>query len=656
MRSRPTIAERVRAARQRGFVGRASEIELFRQAVEAPGEPPFTVLHLHGPGGIGKSALLRMFADIAAGLLVVRVDARDLAPGPDALRAALTPLDATDIRAVLLVDTYELLTPFDALLRDELLPGLPADVIVVLAGRRPPDPGWTADPGWRELVRLLPLAPLSRAEAAGYLEAVPMPDDERDRVLTFCAGYPLALVMAEELAGSGAGVPERLVEPGTVGVLVAQLVDAAPTAAHRAALRACALARSTDEALLRDVLGVDDATALLDWLRGQPYVEAGRRGVHPHDVVRDVLVADLRWRDPAAAAALHGLVRRGMIRRLRTGDEPRSEAVLDVLFDLRHGSATRGYFDWDAFGAVPPLPYRPADRAGLLELLAHRAGPAGAAPIIRWLDVQPEAFSVCREGAAIRGVVCWLALHDAPAAEVAADPLTAAAWRWAQERGQQPGQDVTMMRFFADRDADQRMSPTLDAGAVLHMRRVLTRPDIAFDFLVSTEPDYLVPLYGHILYDRVPELDAVLGDRRFGVFARDWRAAHDHERGVWSGVAPPRPAGDPRIAPAGTVPAEHAAAVRAALRDLSRPDLLARNPLAEPDGPEALRDRVLAAVEDLRGHPRDAKLYRALDRTYLRPATTQEGAAEVLGLPFSTYRRHLTQGVARVAARLQGGK
>ena len=49
-------------------------------------------------------------------------------------------------------------------------------------------------------------------------------------------------------------------------------------------------------------------------------------------------------------------------------------------------------------------------------------------------------------------------------------------------------------------------------------------------------------------------------------------------------------------------------------------------------------------------HPRDKKLLRALDRTYLRPAATQERAAEVLGLPFSTYRRHLSHGVERVVA------
>jgi hypothetical protein len=43
---------------------------------------------------------------------------------------------------------------------------------------------------------------------------------------------------------------------------------------------------------------------------------------------------------------------------------------------------------------------------------------------------------------------------------------------------------------------------------------------------------------------------------------------------------------------------------------------------------------------------------RAVERTYLRPAPNQEAAAELLGLPFSTYRRHLTQGVSRLVAHL----
>jgi hypothetical protein len=108
---------------------------------------------------------------------------------------------------------------------------------------------------------------------------------------------------------------------------------------------------------------------------------------------------------------------------------------------------------------------------------------------------------------------------------------------------------------------------------------------------------------------------------------------------------------------------EFAAAVRDALRDLSRPDGLRGNPLlrsrlvteqvgagASPaERIAALRTLVREAVESLQSAPRDAKLHRALHHTYLQPAATQEAAADQLDLPFSTYRRHLSAGAARVA-------
>jgi hypothetical protein len=37
--------------------------------------------------------------------------------------------------------------------------------------------------------------------------------------------------------------------------------------------------------------------------------------------------------------------------------------------------------------------------------------------------------------------------------------------------------------------------------------------------------------------------------------------------------------------------------------------------------------------------------YKVLDRTYLHPAPSQEKAAELLDLPFSTYRRYRDRGV-----------
>jgi hypothetical protein len=107
---------------------------------------------------------------------------------------------------------------------------------------------------------------------------------------------------------------------------------------------------------------------------------------------------------------------------------------------------------------------------------------------------------------------------------------------------------------------------------------------------------------------------------------------------------------------------EFTAAVRDALRNFHRPNALRANPLLrsrvvaehagtgadEPGKIAALQDLLKEAVESLQASPREAKCYRALHRTYLSPAPNQQRAAEALGLPFSTYRRHLKGRVTRV--------
>ena len=71
-------------------------------------------------------------------------------------------------------------------------------------------------------------------------------------------------------------------------------------------------------------------------------------------------------------------------------------------------------------------------------------------------------------------------------------------------------------------------------------------------------------------------------------------------------------------------------------------------PLA--DRVSALQTLIYAAAEQLQSSPKQLRLYRALYHTYIRPAATQELAAEVIDVPFSTYRRHLKSSIDEVVA------
>jgi TolB-like protein/Flp pilus assembly protein TadD len=99
-------------------------------------------------------------------------------------------------------------------------------------------------------------------------------------------------------------------------------------------------------------------------------------------------------------------------------------------------------------------------------------------------------------------------------------------------------------------------------------------------------------------------------------------------------------------------------AVKYALRNYSRADLLLASPLlgtriVATHGPEPrdavhLQRTLAAASETLFLNDRDQRLHRVLDLTYFHPAAKQEAVAERLGLPFSTYRRYLTSAVDRI--------
>jgi hypothetical protein len=165
---------------------------------------------------------------------------------------------------------------------------------------------------------------------------------------------------------------------------------------------------------------------------------------------------------------------------------------------------------------------------------------------------------------------------------------------------------------------------------------------------------------------RAAGADVTVGGRRYGLFAHDFRRVPVLAwlEGVTDRALAQDPAA-PTSAPQELVVLSHESftiAVRQALRDLHRHDRLATSPLnrsrlvqeaASADGPEPTLATVIRdAVGVLAVDPRDEKRHRALASTYLSRGRSQERVAEALGLPFSTYRRHLTEGVEAVVAQL----
>ncbi|MFE3542517.1 ATP-binding protein [Nocardia sp. NPDC059177] len=657
------------ARRRRSFVGRGAELALFEGALDSE-ESLFSVLFLHGPGGIGKSSLLDMFAGIAeaAGAAVVRVDGREVAPVPGEVLDAVGPVPAeVGGRLVLLIDTYERLAPVDDWVRRRLLPRLPATALTVIAGRQPPDAGWRAETGLGELFRVVALRNLSPVQAREYLRVQGVDARRWDRIAGVSHGHPLGLALLTDLHARDAELPDDPLSPDLVTTLLRRFVDVVPSDRHRQALEVCALARVTTEALLRDVLGPGDANALFGWLRELSFVYPGSDGLYPHELARDVLDAELRWRDiDSYQRVFHGVWTH--IRSVLRGTTGRTQqrAIFDLKFVFRNLPGVLSPVDWESWGCAYPEPATPGERGTVVELVAAAEGAESAAIAGHWFDRQPGGFHVLRDqNHDVQGLLVILDLTAADPAEIAADPGARAALAFATgAQPLRPGEVVTQTRFIIDRTAYQDPSPTLNATPVLTMQHYLRTPNLAWDLLTLAEPERWDDYFAVADLPRATGADFVVGGRRYGLFAHDFRRVPVDswlelvtERALARDFSPAAPTGPDLLV---LSQPEFAQAVKQALHDLRTPSALARNPLlrtrllhdytaGQPDAAAVerlLRDAITALGADARAD----KQLRALDRTYLRPAATQESAAALLGLPFSTYRRHLSQGLSGVVA------
>lgn len=632
------------------------------------------MLFVHGPGGIGKSSLLGILAELAtgAGAEVVRIDGRAIAAVPDSLLGALSPSllvskedssACASRRVVVLIDSYERLASMDDWIRTDLLPRLPASSLVVMAGRHPPGTEWRSDPAWRALLRIISLRNLNPDVSRRFLTLSGVHSSHHDRIIEVSHGHPLALSLLADLSIRGGDVMFAPLPPAVVSALLRRFVEVIPSPDHRRALEVCALARVTTEALLREALGIDDAGDLFEWLRALSFVETGPHGLSPHDLARDVLDVDLRWRDPETYKAVFRSVRAHIHRRLHdlSGRE-QQRAIFDEKFVFRNLPSVLSPVDWQAWGETLPEPAVPGDRDPILAMVMEAEGPASAAVAEQWWARQPDGFFVVRDSAGVRGLLVLITLEEGD--DLNFDLGARTAWDHAQRMAPaRPGEVVTQSRFIIDRHCYQAPSPTLNATPVLTMQRYLQTPNLAWDFLTLAEPDSLDAYFALADLPRVTGADFVVGERRYGLFAHDFRRVPVD---VWLEVVTERAlAQDPMVRPDPVEELhvlsrnEFAGAVRRGLRDLMRPDRLEHNPLARtrlvldydqgqrPTG-AALAELIRSAALTLGADPRDAKLWHALERTYLKPAETQERAAEVLDLPFSTYRRHLGGGVERV--------
>ena len=182
-------------------------------------------------------------------------------------------------------------------------------------------------------------------------------------MLRFAHGYPLALSLAAEVLLQRPGSNfEGAASPDIVQVLLERFVASVPSAAHRAALEACSQVRVMSESLLAALLDVPEAHELFEWLRDLSFVSTGPRGIFPHDLARDALAADLKWRNPPWHHELHRRARAFYMREFEQAQgHDQYIALLDLIF-LHDSPLIRSAFSWNEIAGLMEDSPRTTDR------------------------------------------------------------------------------------------------------------------------------------------------------------------------------------------------------------------------------------------------------------------------------------------------------
>ncbi|MDP9862549.1 MULTISPECIES: BTAD domain-containing putative transcriptional regulator [Streptosporangium] len=513
------------------FVGRGTERAAFQDLLKkSHGERP-GLLFVRGPAGIGKSTLLRKFAEDAAatGRRVRHLHGPATAEAREQLERSAEELSGVS-GAVLLIDSFEELGDLEPWLRGEYLRRLPGDAIVVVAGRTGPSAAWLTDPAWSGAIVIRHLEALTATESAALVEARGVDPGLRRSIVDFAAGNPFALSLAAEVGRSMSttGEPSRRdAVRYVVDNVLALLAGSVPTETHRWALRVCAHARHTTEDLLRAVVPGGRAAELFDWLRAQPYVETAAHGLEVNGVLREALDHDLRWRDPVGYARMHRRIRHYVMDQLlRDARDPHAcVAVMRTISHLRRrGGVVRRYVSGVGEEDLRLSGATRADHDELVTMASKTHGEFTAASVRFWLGRQPGAFSVlrCRRSNRLRAFLSWLTLRTPDREELEADPVMRDIWRDVRRMtAVPPGAHIGIARHLICPAHEAEPSPITDVFQARMMRSWLHGPGLAASYLVVEDRQLWRPLMEYL--DQY-ELECVRADHPYAIFGHDWLA------------------------------------------------------------------------------------------------------------------------------------
>jgi hypothetical protein len=669
--------------RKQYFTGRAKEIEEFGHLLSG-NELLANVLFVYGPPGQGKTSLLKEFTALCrlGNHPSAYLDGRDISPSTAAfyevlfsavrvssLKQALAVFEKSKNRFVLFIDTYEKLQALDNWMRQEFLPQLPENVLIVLSGRNPPPSEWTSDPGWKDLMVSMQVKKLSEAESKAYLEKRKVPTEQHPTILDFTHGHPLALSLVADLIQQNPAKkfsPED--SPDVVQTLLDHFLLKSPSPAHKTALEICALTYITTESLLASVMGLEDASELFEWLKDLSFIETNKWGLYPHDLARESLIADLKWRNPDWFTHLYKKAGNYYITKLETasGEEQR-KFLFKLTYLQRNHPVVRPFYNWEESHEYWVDLMKEDDLKVLSKMVLDFYGPQELKSFKYWVGHPAAQVWVWRSpDNAQSGFVMRININEVAKGEKVKDEIMQRIVDYAESDFQlRSGEVGTVFRFWMAAGTHQNVSKLQSSIFLFITQYYLTARDLAVHLIGVANPPFWKSLLSYYGMEHISSLNHETNKLPFGFYVHDWRrtppkqwlAAMGHD-GMESSLKAKLPKQEMRVLSEG----EFTDAVYTALKDYHSDKKLEANPLLSSrlvlnttasipthERVNALKEKMDIALKKIEASPRYENFHRLLYRTFINPVGSQEQAAEFLTLPFSTYRRHLKKSVMLVS-------
>ncbi|RXT03992.1 ATP-binding protein [Ammoniphilus sp. CFH 90114] len=175
------------------FVGREKEMEQLRSWLF---DPQWNLVHIHGYGGIGKTALIRVFSQrfFPSNTIYLSQEFQEREEFLSAVSGKLKEKEQGQHGVLLVLDSIERMKPIERWLREEWIPMLSTKIRVVTIDRQPLDREWVQEFGWGHLIRFMKVEPFSRVAISHYMSLQGIKEvTSQEAIERFSGGVPLAL-------------------------------------------------------------------------------------------------------------------------------------------------------------------------------------------------------------------------------------------------------------------------------------------------------------------------------------------------------------------------------------------------------------------------------------------------------------------------------